>query len=94
MCIQSLQHLKLTYDEADTKMVIHMIDANDTFMEIGVQGKNIIKSPDTDVLILLLYYFPYVISYIQVMVSDGNVNLKHFESYLCTPHTSYILHPY
>ena len=46
-----------THEEADTRMLLHAIHADKVFAESGVKGRIIIKSPDTDVLILCVHYF-------------------------------------
>jgi hypothetical protein len=39
-------------------MILHAIHADKTFGESGIKGQIIVKSPDTDVLILCIHYFP------------------------------------
>ena len=39
-------------------MILHAIHADKTFGESGIKGRSIIKSPDKDVLILCIHYFP------------------------------------
>jgi hypothetical protein len=39
-------------------MILHAIHTDKTFGESGIKGWIIIKSPDTDVLILCIHYFP------------------------------------
>jgi hypothetical protein len=46
-----------THEEADTRMLLHAIHADKVFAEFGVKGRIIIKSPDTDVLVLCVHYF-------------------------------------
>jgi hypothetical protein len=50
--------LYCTHEEADTRMILHAIHADKTFGESGIKGRIIVKSPDTDVLILRIHYFP------------------------------------
>jgi hypothetical protein len=38
-------------------MLVHAIHADKVFAESGVKGCIIIKSPDTDVLVLCVHYF-------------------------------------
>ena len=38
-------------------MLLHAIHADKVFAEFGVKGRIIIKSPDTDVLVLCVHYF-------------------------------------
>jgi hypothetical protein len=44
--------------EADTRMILHAIHADKTFGESGIKGRIIVKSPDTDFLILCIHFFP------------------------------------
>jgi hypothetical protein len=39
-------------------MILHAIHADKMFGESGIKGWIIVKSPDTDVLILCIHYFP------------------------------------
>jgi hypothetical protein len=39
-------------------MILHAIHAEKTFGESGIKSRIIVKSPDTDVLILCIHYFP------------------------------------
>jgi hypothetical protein len=39
-------------------MIIHAIHADKTLGESGIKGRIIVKSPDTDILILCIHYFP------------------------------------
>jgi hypothetical protein len=39
-------------------MILHAIHADKTFGESGIKGRIIVKSPDTDVLIICIHYFP------------------------------------
>jgi hypothetical protein len=45
-----------THEEADTRMLLHAIHADKVFAESGVKGRIIIKSPDTDALVLCVHY--------------------------------------
>ena len=38
-------------------MILHAIHADKTFGESGIKGRIIVKSTDTDVLILCIHYF-------------------------------------
>ena len=45
-------------EEADTRMLLHVSSSNTDFGCSGVRGNVIIKSADTDVLVLAVHYFP------------------------------------
>jgi hypothetical protein len=50
--VKELVHLKLNHAEADTRLILHLIDRAE-----NKDRRVLIKADDTDVLILLLYYF-------------------------------------
>ena len=56
--VSDCQELLCTHEEADTRMILHAIHADKTFGESGIKGRVIVKSPDTDFLILCIHYFP------------------------------------
>jgi hypothetical protein len=56
--VSDCQELYCTHEEADTRMILHAIHAEKTFGESGIKSRIIVKSPDTDVLILCIHYFP------------------------------------
>lgn len=49
-------NLACTHEEADTRMLLHAMDADLKFQD--TDGRIIIKTPDTDVVVLAVYYFP------------------------------------
>ena len=51
-----LESLASTHEEADTRIILHAVDADSKFA--GGDGRIVIKTPDTDVAVLDLYYFP------------------------------------
>ena len=46
-----------THEEADTKMILHAVHANNVFERNDITGRVIIKTPDTDVLVLAIHYY-------------------------------------
>jgi hypothetical protein len=44
--------------EADTRTILHALYSDKLYQENNVQGCIVVKSPDTDVLVLLVHYFP------------------------------------
>ena len=52
--------LASTQEEADTRIILHALYyySNKLYQENNVQGRIVVKSPDTDVLVLLVHYFP------------------------------------
>ena len=57
---QSTQHvaeLFCTHEEADTRMLLHVNHADTEFRARNLEGTVVVESPDTDVLVLLVYFF-------------------------------------
>ena len=52
------ESLVATHEEADTQMILHAVDADLKFT--GDDGRIVIKTPDIDVVVLDLYYFPQI----------------------------------
>jgi hypothetical protein len=46
------------HEEPDTRMLLHAIHADARFGDMNVKGRIIIKSSDTDVLLLCIHFFP------------------------------------
>ena len=44
-------------EEADTRIILHALNMNNQFKDKNVMGRIVIKSLDTDVLVLLVHYF-------------------------------------
>jgi hypothetical protein len=45
-----------TQEEADTRMILQALHADKKFKELGKQGRIIIKTSDTDVIVLFIYF--------------------------------------
>ena len=54
-------------------MILHAIHADKTFGESGIKGRIIVKSPDTDVLILCIHYFPSMQNTQEVWFHTGSI---------------------
>ena len=50
--------LASTKEEADIRIILHALYSDKLYQENNVQGRIVVKSPDTDVLVLLVHYFP------------------------------------
>jgi hypothetical protein len=50
--------LASTQEEADTRIILHALYSDKLCQENNVQGRIVVKSPYTDVLVLLVHYFP------------------------------------
>lgn len=56
--ISDCSDLYSSHEEADTRIILHALHADKMFGLKGTKGRIIIKSPDTDVLILAVHFFP------------------------------------
>ena len=50
--------LASTQEEADTRIILHALYSDKLYQEINVQGCIVVKSPDMEVLVLYVHYFP------------------------------------
>ena len=55
---QKVTNLQCTQEEADTRMIFYAVKADLSVKENSVKGRVIIKSKDTDVLVLAIHYHP------------------------------------
>ena len=67
-------------EEADTRIMLHALHADEQFGKSSVQGRIIIKSSDSDVLVLCGYKFPTVRKdpyspMSLIMISSKNIQL-------------------
>jgi hypothetical protein len=51
---RDLSCLASTQEEADTRIILHALYSDKLYQENNVQGRIVVKSPDTDVLVLLV----------------------------------------
>ena len=56
--VSDCSHLFSNHQEADTRMVLHAMQADTIFRKNKQQGRIVVKSPDTDVLVLLVHFSP------------------------------------
>ena len=50
--------LYCSHEEADTRMLLHAMHADKEFGRKNTKGRIIVKSPDTDVFVLCVHFFP------------------------------------
>ena len=55
--ISDMHQLCSNHKEADTRMILHAVMADQVFESAQTAGRIIIRSPDTDVLVLTFHYF-------------------------------------
>ncbi len=60
-------------EEADTRIFLHLCHINQLFQDTSVEGRIIIKSPDTDVLVLAVHYFPQFGNIKEMWMHTGTV---------------------
>ena len=68
-----IPELKSNQEEADTRMLLHAVVADQQFQTKGVQGCIIVQSPDTDVLVLAVHYFSQMLSTKEMWIKTGTV---------------------
>lgn len=66
-----VSELSSSQEEADSRMLLHAWHANQEFGTAGIMGDITIKSPDTDVLVLAVHYFPQMQSIKTLWLETG-----------------------
>jgi hypothetical protein len=61
-------------EEADTRIILHALHADEQFGKSSVQGRIIIKSSDSDVLVLCVHYYPRMQNTDQLWLLMGSVD--------------------
>jgi hypothetical protein len=85
-----------SHEEADTRMILHAIFADQQFKEQKVKGRIviIIKCSDTDVLVLCVHFFPKLESTEQMWFLTGTItNAKDNRRYIPVHELSRSLSP-
>ena len=65
------ESLASTHEEADARMILHAMDADSKCTGDG--GRIVIKTPDTDIVVLAVYYFPKMKHVSEVWIETGRV---------------------
>jgi hypothetical protein len=60
-------------EEADTRIILHALHADEQFGKSSVKGRIIIKCSDTDVLVLCVHYYPRMQNTDQLWLLMGSV---------------------
>jgi hypothetical protein len=63
-----------TQDEADTRMILQALHADKKLKELGKQGRIIIKTSDTDVIVLYIYFDKQMTNTSELWVQMGNIS--------------------
>ena len=61
-------------EEADTRMILQALHADKRLKELGKQGRIIIKTSDTDVIVLCIYFYKQMTNTSERWVQMGNVS--------------------
>ena len=62
-----------THEEAETRMILHALHASNVFERNDMTGRVIIKTPDTDVLVLAFHYYPQMDRVKEFWIETGTV---------------------
>ena len=63
-----------TQEEADTRMILQALHADKKLKELGKQGRIIIKTSDTDVIVLCIYFDKQMTNTSELWIQMGNVS--------------------
>ena len=63
-----------TQEEADTRMILQALHADNRRKELGKQGRIIIKTSDTDVIVLCIYFDTQMTNTSELWVQMRNVS--------------------
>ena len=55
--VHDIPHLCSTHEEADTRMILHILEADEKYKQMHTPGRTIAQSPDADWMALLLHHF-------------------------------------
>ena len=69
--VEAPEDLRCSHEEPDTCMIFHAVNVNRKFQSAGIVGRIILKSPDTDVLVLCIHYFPTLTNISQLWFETG-----------------------
>ena len=68
-----VEELSSTHSKADTRILFHLSDFDQRMNYQNITGRTVIKSPDTNVMILLLQYMPKMEAVNEVWMAIGRV---------------------
>ena len=69
-----MDELSSTHEEADTRMLLHAMKADETFQRNGVSGHTVVQATDTDVMVLLIHYYIKMKSTSEIWMRIGHIN--------------------
>lgn len=68
-----VEELFSTQEEADTRILLHAMSSDAKFKTSGQQGRVIIKTPDTDVIVLAIHYMPKMHFTDEMWIETGRI---------------------
>ena len=71
--LTEVDELLSTQTEADTRMLLHAMDFDRRLNAKNASGRIVIKSPDTDVMVLLVHYMPQMLAVSEVWMETGRI---------------------
>ncbi|CAC5383566.1 unnamed protein product [Mytilus coruscus] len=69
-----LPDLFCSHEEANTRILLHVIHSDKIFQQLNIRGLIIVKCSDTDVLVLCVHYFKVLVSTEQMWFLTGSTN--------------------
>ena len=73
--VQEVEELEAIHEEADTRMIFHLVEADKRMAENGINdGRAIIRTPDTDVVCLAVHHFRKLSATSEIWVHTGSAN--------------------
>ena len=72
---QDVFDMHSTREEADTRMILQALHADKRLKELGKQGRLIIKTCDTDAIVLCIYFDKQMTNNGELWVQMGNVSI-------------------
>ena len=71
--VSSCADLYCSHEEADTRMLLHAMHADKEFGRKNTKGRIIVKSPDTDVFVLCVHFFPSMSNTKELWFQTGTI---------------------
>lgn len=72
--VENVQELYSSQEEADTRLLLHASHINASLQNSQMRGRIIIRSPDTDVLVLAVHYFSKLNQISELWIQAGTVS--------------------
>jgi hypothetical protein len=71
--VSCVTELECFQEEADTRVIFHTVYADQHFVKLNIRGCIVIKTPDTDILVIAVHYFPQLTNTDELWLETGNV---------------------